>query len=207
VTRFTVALLHASAILSLLAPAAGAQSRTGTWGFVNARYDMRASASIYTGYGWRGAFAMGGVVHNARSGYAEVLGGVGAVFRTGASAEHWLAVASARARDVSFAQVYWLPAVRTGVVTTRATVVWQIPTRDNTTQEVAVSPLSMMVPIRRWLSGGVALETSVGVGARPATATGLEVRLKLPGASLSANALHDVNGSGSRLKLSFASTF
>ena len=206
-TRSTVALLRALAMLALLVPAARAQSRTGTWGFVNARYDMRASASIYTGYGWRGAFAMGGAVQNAKSGYAELLGGVGAVFRTGPHAEHWLAVASARTRNVSFAQVYWLPAVRTGVVRTRATVVWRIPTNDNTTRQLAVSPLSVTLPIRRWLSGGVAMETTVREGTRPTTATGLEFRLRLPGASLSANALRGVDGSGSRVKLSFFSTF
>ena len=206
-TRSTIVLLHTSAILTLLAPAAGAQSRTGTWGFVNARYDLRASASVYTGYGWRSAFAMGGVVHNAKSGYAEVLGGVGAAFRTGSIAEHWLAVANARTREASFAQVYWLPAVRTGVVRTRATVVWRIPTNGTTMQQLAVSPLSMTLPIRRWLSGGVAMETAVREGASPATATGLELRLRLPGASLSANALRRVDGSDSRLKLSFLSVF
>src|SRR6185295_20173134 len=96
--RSTNFLIAIATILTLHTPASiRAQGKTGsgTWGFVNARYDTRSSASIYTGYGWRSAFAMGGVLNNPRSGNAEMLGGVGAVLRTGAHAHHWLAVASA----------------------------------------------------------------------------------------------------------------
>jgi hypothetical protein len=117
-------LLLLAAIWTVHVPTARAQATARTWGFVNARYDTRSSASNYIGYGWRRTFAMGGVVYNPRTGYAELLGGVGGVFRTGSSAEHWLAIASARTGRVSFVQIYWLPSVRTRAVTTRANVKW-----------------------------------------------------------------------------------
>src|SRR5436190_16418026 len=105
------AVFGVAAILTLFATAARGQESAGTWGFVSAQYNTRSSAYIYTGYGWRGAFAMAGVVNNPRSGYAELLAGVGGVFKTGPEAEHWLAFATARTADVSFAQIYWLPRV------------------------------------------------------------------------------------------------
>ena len=64
-TRSTYILFLVGAIVTLHAPAARGQGAAGgaegdgTWGFVNARYDTRSSASIYTGYGWRGVFRHG----------------------------------------------------------------------------------------------------------------------------------------------------
>src|SRR6185436_9371241 len=111
-------------IVTLRASILRGQVSLGTWGFVSAQYNTRSSSYIYTGYGWRGAFAMAGVVNNPRSGYAELLGGVGGILKIGAEAEHWLAVATTRAGTNSFAQIYWLPKVHVGAVTSRATVKW-----------------------------------------------------------------------------------
>lgn len=194
-------------ILTLYAPTARGQSSAGTWGFVNARYDTRSSAYIYTGYGWRGAFAMAGAVNNPRTGYAELLGGVGAVFKTGADAEHWLAFATAGTGAVSFAQIYWLPKVRIGAVTSRATVKWRIPYSGSEVQKLTISPLSMTAPLGRRLDGGGAVELAATEGARTSVGTGPELRLRLPGASIGMNALRDVRGNSSGMRLFFASMF
>ena len=195
------------AMLTLHAPAASGQRSAGTWGFVNARYDTRSSAYIYTGYGWRRVFAMAGVVNNPRTGYAELVGGAGAVFKTGADAEHWLAFATAGAGSNSFAQIYWLPKVRTGAVTSRATVKWRIPYRGTEAQKLSVSPLSMTMPLGGRLAGGVAMDVAAAEGARTDIGAGPELRLKLPGAALGVDALRDVNGKGTGVRLFFASMF
>jgi hypothetical protein len=186
---------------------AGAQTSAGTWGFVNAQYNTRSSSYIYTGYGWHGAFAMAGVVNNPRSGYAELLGGVGGVFKTGADAEHWLAFATTRTGAVSFAQIYWLPKVRIGAVTSRATVKWRVPYAAGQPQKLSVSPLSMMLPFGRRLAGGVAMELTAAERARTTVGAGPELRFRLPGAALGIDALRDVTGNGSSVRLFFASMF
>jgi hypothetical protein len=196
-----------AAILGLHAPAARGQSTADAWGFVNARYDTRSSASIITGYGWRGAFAMASVLHNPHSGYAELQGGVGGVFKTGAHGNHWLAVATAASADASFAQVYWLPTVRTGYITSRATVKWRVPYDGGDPQKLAVSPLSMTLPLGHRLSGGPAMDLTAAEGARTNISTGLELRLKRPGATLGVNAMRDVTGTNSGLRLFFTSIF
>jgi hypothetical protein len=146
-------------------------------------------------------------VNNPRTGYAELVGGVGAVFKTGADAEHWLAVATAGAGPVSFAQIYWLPKLRVGPVTSRATVKWRIPYNRNEAQKLSISPLSMTLPLGRHLAGGGAVELAAAEGARTSVGTGPELRLRLPGASVGANALRDVRGNSSGVRLFFASMF
>ena len=199
---------YMSAILTLCAQTASGQARAGvgTWGFVNVRYDTQSPASIYTGYGWHAAFAMGGVAHNPRTGYAEVVGGVGAVFRTRTS-EHWVAIASAGTDAGSFGQIYWLPTVRIGAVTSRAQVKWTVVYDGRKAQKLSIAPLSVTLPLGRRLSGGVATDISAAEGARTRIATGLELRVTLPGAAVGVDALRDVKGGGSRLRLSFASLF
>jgi hypothetical protein len=206
--RATWILFFMSAILNLHARAASGQGRAGvgTWGFVNVRYDTRSPASIYTGYGWHSVFAMGGVLHNPRTGYAELVGGMGAVFRTGV-AEHWLVFATSETAARSFAQIYWLPTVRTGAITSRANVKLTVALHGGAARKLSISPLAITRPLGRRLSGGVAVEMAAAEGARTRFATGLELRFKLPGAALGVDALRDVMGNRAQLRLFFASIF
>jgi hypothetical protein len=206
--RLTNILIYVGAFLTLLAQTASGQARAGvgTWGFVNVRYDTQSPASIYTGYGWHAAFAMGGVSHNPRSGYAELVGGVGAVIRTRTS-EHWVAFATAGAGAGSFAQIYWLPTVRMRALTSRAQVKWTLGYNGRQAQKLSISPLSVTFPLVRRLSGGVASDISFAEGARTRIATGVELRVRLPGAAVGVDALRDVKGDGSRLRVFFASLF
>lgn len=201
-------LLYSTTLLTLGAGAVSGQGHaaTGTWGFVNVRYDTRSPASIYTGYGWHAAFAMGGVLHNPRTGYAELVGGVGVVIRAGAS-EHWLMFATAETRTVSLAQMYWLPTVRTGSVTSRANVKVTVPYAGRTARKISISPLAITLPLGRGLSGGVAAEVTTATGARTRLSAGLEVRAKVPGATFGVDALRDVTGSGAQMRLFFTSLF
>lgn len=201
-------LLYSTTLLTLGASAVSGQGHAaaGTWGFVNARYDTRSPASMYAGYGWHAAFAMGGVLHNPRTGYAELVGGVGVVVRTGA-AEHWLMFATAETRTVSFAQIYWLSTVRTGSVTSRANVKMTVPYAGRTARKLSISPLAITVPLARGLSGGVAAEMAAAAGARTRFGAGLELRAKVPGATVGVDALRDVTGSGAQVRLFFTSVF
>jgi hypothetical protein len=201
-------LVFGSAILMVNARTAPGQGRAGvgTWGFVNVRYDTRSPASIYTGYGWHAAFAMGGVVHNPRTGYAELVGGVGAVFRTGV-AEHWLVFATAETRTSSFAQIFWLPTIRTGGVTSRANVKLTMPYGGRAARKLSISPFAVTLALGHRLSGGVAVDLAAAEGARTRFGTGPELRLKLPGAAIGVDALRAVTGNGAQVRLFFASIF
>jgi hypothetical protein len=206
-TRSTSTGFVFAAMLALTGSSARGQDSAGTWGFVSARYDTRASAYIYTGYGWRNAFAMAGVVNNPRTGFAELAAGAGVIFKTSADAEHWVAFTTAGSGSLSSAQIYWLPKVRTGAVTSRATVKWKIPYRGSQPQKLSVSPLSMTVPLLGGLGGGVATEVSAAERSPTDIGAGPELRLRLPGAALVLDAFGNVTGKTSGVRLSFASTF
>jgi hypothetical protein len=195
-------------MLSLLARAASGQGRTGagTWGFVNVRYDTRSPASMYTGYGWHAVFAFGGVVHNRRTGYADLVGGVGVVFKTGA-VEHWLMIATAGTGTRSSTRGFWLPTLRTGSFTTRANVTFTAPCTGTGARKLSISPVTVTRPLGRWLSAGMALELAAVEGSRTRLAAGFDFRVKLPGAALGVDALHDVTGSGAQMRVFFGSTF
>ena len=192
-----------------IAPPAGGQANTpsGAWGFVNTRYDTRSSVSIYTGYGWHNVFAMGGMVHNPRTGNAELLGGVGVVVRTWPRADHWLAFATARVGNDSYAQVYWLPTVRRGAVTVRANAKWTIPYEGSAPSKVSVSPLSVTHSLNRHLAAGVAVDIAAAEHKRGSAGVGPELRLRLPGAVLVADALYDVTEHGSRQRVFLSLVF
>lgn len=196
------------AVLTVSARTVRAQERAGvgTWGFVSVRYDTQSPASIFTGYGWHAAFAMGGVSHNPRTGYAELVGGVGAVVRTRTS-EHWIALATAGTGAGSFGQVYWLPSVRMGAITSRAQVKWTVSYDERKAQKLSISPLSVTMPLGGRLSGGVATDISAAEGAPTRIATGLELRFRLPGAAVGVDALRPVKRDRSRLRLFFSSLF
>ena len=200
-------------ILLLLAVASAptargqANSPTGTWGFVNTRYDTRSSVSIYTGYGWHSVFAMGGVLHNPSTGNAEILGGVGVVFRTWPRADHWLAFATARMGNDSYAQVYWLPTVRVGVVTVRANAKWTIPYEGSAPSRLSVSPLSVTGSLNRHLAAGVAVDMVAAEQKRGSAGVGPELRLRLPGAVLVGDALYDITTHGSRQRVFLSLVF
>ena len=204
-TRRTYRWLAATTMLTLYTPAASGQSRVGPWGFVNAQYSTRSSAYLYTGYGWRALFAMAGAVHNPRTGYSEFVGGAGVVFKTGANAEHWVAFATAGSGSRSFGQVYWLPKVSTGAVTSRATVKWKIPYDGSDPQKLSISPLSMTTPLGRRLAGGVAMELAAAQGTRTNFGAGPELRLRLSGATFGLNVLRDLRTNASSVRLSVAS--
>jgi hypothetical protein len=203
----SVATLVASCVA--FAPAARAQHAAAeaprSWTFLTARFDTRSAGSVYAGFGRGAAFAMGGVAHNARTGSVEVIGGVGAVIRTGARARHWVALATARADGASVAQLYWLPVVRAPRVTMRAQVRWTTAIHGRAPQKLVVAPLSVtMLPTRRFAVGG-ALDMSATAGARTSLSIGPELRLRLSGAVVGAHALRDLKGRDARVRLYFTS--
>lgn len=195
--------LIASSSAAKAQPAAADAPRS--WTFMNVRYDTRSAGSMYAGYGRGAAFTMGGVAHNTRTGYTEVVGGVGAVVRTGARARHWVALAAARADGASVAQLYWLPTVRGLGITTRAQVKLTTAIHGSAPRKLAVSPLSMTMLPWSGLAVGGAMDISASEGARTSLSIGPELRLRLRGAVIGAHALRDVRRRDWRVRLYVAS--
>ncbi|MDB4878803.1 MAG: hypothetical protein JWL60_249 [Gemmatimonadetes bacterium] len=196
-------------LLTLAAPhSAPAQDRPAAWGFVNARYDTRTSSFLYSGYGHGPLFAFAGVLANPRSGYTEVLGGAGATFDAGSGSSHMVALAAARATEAWYAQLYYLPTVRAGILTARATTQLYIPLEGAGVRQLAITPLSVTMPVARRLEAGLATEVAAAQGAATYLGIGPELRLAIPRATLGTDLFLEVTeGRGLRWRTFFSTAF
>jgi hypothetical protein len=202
-------LLRPFLALLVLSTAARAQSGgSAPWSILSIRYDTRTSDFIYAVYGYGRVFAMAAVLDNPRSGYTEVLGGLGTRFSVGGGPTQFTAGAVARVGDAWYAQLYYLPTLHTGPVTTRATAEAYIPiSGPGTVSQFALSPISATVAASKRLEAGVGMDLAAASQDRTSTAIGPELRLALPNATLILDAQHALDRAASRLRLSFLAAF
>ncbi len=185
-----------------------AQEAPAVWGFFNARYDTRTSNFIYAGYGYGRYFAFGGVLANPRSGYYETLGGVGTTFALTRRTDHLVGLAAAQAPESRYAQLYYLPTVRLGRLTGRATLEWYFPQEDAGVRQFGVSPASITIPIARRIELGAAMELAAATGATTSVELGPEVRIAIPRATLGFDAFATVSeGDGRRVRAFLNASF
>ena len=196
----------ALALLGIASRSATAQDAPATWGFFNARYDTETSSFIYAGYGYGRLFGFWGVLANPRSGYTEVVGGTGATFGGGRFSS-LVGVAGAKASEAWYAQLYYLPTVKVGRTTTRATLEWYFPLEDTGLRQFAITPVSITTPLGRRLEGGVAGELAAAEGFATSAWAGPELRLNIPRAVVGVNAFAGLTGEGSRMRAFLNASF
>lgn len=187
---------------------AAAQAKAAEpWTLVNVRYDTRSSDFVYAAYGYRDVFAMVGLLDNPRSGYTELLGGLGTRFSVRSATSHYVAVAAAKASDAWYAQFYWLPTVRLGAVTTRATAQWYAPLESPGVAQFYLTPASVTARLTRVLDAGAALDLAASRGTKTSVSLGPELRFALPKAVLGADVFNQVTEGGTRFRVFFSAAF
>lgn len=186
---------------------AQAAAAPAPWGLFNVRYDTRTSDFIYAAYGYGKTFAMVGALENPRSGYTELLGGVGRMYAAGEGYSHAVAAAVARASDAWYAQLYYLPSIHAGPAHVRATSEWYIPVDRAGTLQFAFSPLSGTFTVTRYLEAGLAIDLAAQQHDKTGGAVGPELRLALPKATLGLDAQRMVNANASRARVFFSTAF
>jgi hypothetical protein len=201
------AALVAVLLLPSVARSQAAAPSPSPWGLFSARYDTRTSDFIYAVYGVGNTFGMVGVLHNPRSDYSEVLGGVGRNFRIAAGPTQTVALGVADASDAWYAQVYVLPALRRGPLWVRATSELYVPLERAGTVQFSVSPVSATLALSHLLEAGVSMDLSVAQNAAASTAAGPEIRVALPKAVLGADLQKDLGHAGGRFRMFFLGSF
>jgi hypothetical protein len=146
------------------------------------------------------------VLHNPRTDYSEVLGGIGRNF-TMAGQSQALALAVSRATESWYAQLYYLPSIRARGLSVRATTELYVPLERGGAAQFAFSPLSATVGVSDRVEAGIATDFAAARGSASSVAVGPEVRLAIPKATLGADLQRTVNGKGSRLRLFFLTSF
>lgn len=202
---FAVALLAgAPAIAASQSPAA---QQPTAWSLFTVRYDTRTSNFIYALYGYGSTFAMVGVLHNPRSDWSELLGAVGRNFSMGRLGTSAAAVGLAQTADQWYAQAYYVPDVRIGIVAVRATAEWDVPVNRGGLMQFAFSPLSVTVPTLHGIEAGIATDVAASRSERTSIAIGPELRVPLPHAVLGIDGERMLHESASRLRVFFTTSF
>lgn len=189
-----------------LAAQSGAGEAPSPWGLFSARYDTRTSDFIYAVYGYGSSFGMVAVLHNPRTDYSEVLGGIGRNFSMAGQSQAF-ALAVSHATEAWYAQLYYLPAIRRGAVAVRATTELYLPLERAGTTQFAFSPLSATVGVSRLVEAGIATDFSAAERSASSVATGPEIRVTIPKATLGADLQRTLGAPGSRLRVFFLTSF
>jgi len=195
-------------LLVLAAPAAArAQSGAQPWSLFSVRYDTRTSDFIYSAYGYGRVFGMVAALDNPRSGYTELIGAVGTTFPVQHGRTQFAAVGVARATDAWYAQLYYLPSLRVGTTTLRATSEMYLPLERAGTVQFALSPISLTIPLARSVEAGVATDVTAAQGTTTSTAIGPELRVTLPHATLGTDVEQVLDAHSTRFRLFFVTSF
>src|SRR3954468_21573345 len=140
--RLRTAALASAALFGFPITACCQSTPAAPWGFFSLRYDTRTSDFIYAGYGYGNTFAMVGLLDNPRSGYTELLGGLGRRFSIANGPTQFAAIAAARATEGWYAQLYVLPTVHLSRAWIRATSEAYVPLSNSGTPQFALSPIA-----------------------------------------------------------------
>ncbi len=186
---------------------AHAQQAEPAWGLFSARYDTRTSDFIYALYGYGHSFAMIGTLQNPRSGWTELVGAVGRTFAFGGQPSHSIAAGVAHASEAWYAQLYYVPTLRVGLASLRATAEWDIPLSGDGATQFALSPMSLTVPTMHAIEAGLSMDLAAAQRARTSVALGPEVRVSIPGAVVGADLQRMTDGRTGRLRLFFVTEF
>jgi hypothetical protein len=158
-------------------------------------------------YGYGRSFAMVGTLENSRSGWTELVGAVGRTFEINGWPAHSAAAGIAHAEDGWYGQVYYVPTVPVGHAWLRATAELDVPVTSRGTTQFALSPVSLTIPALRVLEIGLSVDVGAARGARTGIALGPELRVLLPKAVLGTNLQRMTDGSASRMRLFFTTSF
>jgi len=195
------------AVLALTRRAHSQDAPPQAWGLFSARFDTRTSDFIYAAYGYGDTFGMMGVLHNPRSDYSEVLGGVGRNLHFGDWPTQTIALSLSHATESWYTQLYVLPAINRGPLWVRTTSELYMPLEHAGTWQLAFSPISATFAVSRLIEAGIATDLAVAADSKPGIALGPELRMGLPKAALGIDLQRALDGTGNRLRIFFLTSF
>lgn len=193
------------------APAAaqndGATSlRFGVSSFVVARYASSSASSLYAGYSLGPIGILVAAVHNPRSGYSEILGGLVTRLAAGNNATH-VALAVAEASDGKYLQTYLVPSLEMAGLKLSATIEWYEPLESSAVRQFDVNPVSVLRPIGEKIAVGAAYTLGLGEGAESRQRAGPVLQLTIPKGIVYAEFLRNVSNSKAEARVGLQAVF
>jgi hypothetical protein len=175
--------------------------------FVLARYTAAGSASAYGARRFGAGMAVVGVVGNPTTRYRAVILGGGTRLRIGRHDAVTVLLAGAQATDGTSLRLYVLPAVAAGRLRASATGVLKQPLGGEGRREVSMDPLTVSLPITRFLRVGLTGVLSAQQGRAVDWGVGPSVHLRALGASLSLEVVSRAQSQHLQVRGAFSATF
>lgn len=200
-----------SVLLALVLVAARGAAAQGdadrAWGFVSLRYSSATADFLFAGYGHGPAFGVVGMVNNPRSGYTEIIGGVGTRFALGAASTHAIALTASRATESWYSQLYYLPTITLGRLKAEATFQLYMPGGPEGVKQIAINPVSLLVPVARAVSVGASYQLAAQERDGPSDGAGPSVHLAVPRGTLSVDLMKGLRAFRDEVRVSFRAFF
>lgn len=183
-----------------LAPSAGPS-------FMIARFASRGALTFYGGYRVGPAFGFVGMVQNPRTQYREALAGVGRNVMAENGNGVTVGLAGAYASDGWYAQLYLLPALRTGPFDFNATIEFYEPLERDGARQIYTTPANGYLVLSNRLAVGATYLLSAQHGQAAGHAAGPSVRLTIPRGSLTLDLVGKVTRAHDEVRLTARSYF
>ncbi len=170
--------------------------------FMWARHATQSSSSLYAVSDLGTVSVVAAMVHNLRTGYREVVGGVLSTFSYDRQAVT-VALAYADATDASYLQAYFLPDLRGGVFSLTAAVEWYVPLDRAGTRQLYVNPVMLLAQVRPWLAFGGSYALGIAAGARAKHRVGPAVEFRVAPGAITVELLRGVERSHTEVRVAF----
>lgn len=208
----TSGLTRGAVLLLGLASPSMAQSQgtdgiqVGTASFVVARYASVSASSLYAGYSLGPFGVLLAAVHNPRSGYSEIVGGLVTRVAAGRQATH-VAVAVADASDGRYVQTYLVPSLSLPGFNLSGTLEWYEPLDARGVRQLDVNPVTLLVPLHRRIGLGVAYTLALAEGDENRQRAGPVLQVVIPSGTLYAEILRSVHNSKDEIRVGLQAAF
>lgn len=201
----------AALLLGLAAPSMAQSQGTsgiqvGTASFVVARYASVSASSLYAGYSLGPFGVLVAAVHNPRSEYSEIVGGLVTRVAVRNQATH-VAVAFADASDGRYLQTYLVPSLSGFGLNLSGTVEWYEPLESIGVRQLDVNPVTLLAAVNHRVSIGVAYTLALAEGAESRQRAGPVLQVSIPSGTLYAEILRSVRNSKEEVRIGLTAAF
>ena len=202
----SVGLAFAVATPSPAQGAGAAGLRLHVSSFVVARYATASAASLYAGYSVGPVGFLVATVHNPRSGYSEIIGGLVTRLAAGKQGMH-VALAVADASDGKYLQTYFVPSLALFGLSASSTIEWYEPLESSGVRQLDVNPVTVLARLDERIEVGAAYTLGLTEGDHHRERAGPVIQLTIPRGTLYAEFLRNVSNSKAETRIGFQASF
>jgi len=163
--------------------------------------------AMYSGYTAGPMLVVVGLLHNPRSSYREVMGGVGRPFAGRGGSGVTVVTAGAYTNTGWYGELYVIPTVRAGAVALSSTVELAEPMNARGTRGLYVSPGNVLVDLGGGFAAGLGYYASFEAGSLPSQSAGPALQHAVPNGSVTMELIRSLVHASNEVRVTLRSSF